>query len=295
MRNEVIFPKAERINAFPTDGTQNIQQGDKMPELPEVETIKRELEEIIIDKEINQVKVHLPRAFENKNNIDISGKIESISRIGKYLLINIKDKCTLIIHLRMTGKLIYLENGENLPQKHVSVILYFKENDCLIFRDIRTFGKIEVLPYKTELSTIKKIGLDALCEKFTFIYFSAICETKQIPIKNLLLDQTLIAGIGNIYAQEILFYAKISPERLANSLNKTELKRIYKYISIILNLAIQHNGTSISDFRRVDDKTGEFQNFLKVYGKKVCTACGRDLCKIKLGGRGTTYCSYCQR
>ena len=266
-----------------------------MPELPEVETIKRDLEEIIIGKEIKEIKIFLPRAFVNQSNQDIYGKIESISRIGKYLLIDIKNKSTLIIHLRMTGKLIYVENSENLPLKHVSVIFFFSGNDGLLFNDVRTFGKIEVIPYKTPLSTLKKIGIDALAKKFTFSYFSIICTAKKIPIKNLLLDQTKIAGIGNIYAQEILFYAKINPERKANTLSKSELKRIYKNIFIILNLAIKHNGTSISDFRRVDDKTGEFQNFLKVYGKKVCPECGGNLKKIKQGGRTTTYCACCQK
>ena len=266
-----------------------------MPELPEVETIKRELEGIIIGKEIEQIKIILSRSFVNHNDLDIYGKIENISRIGKYLQIDIKNKCTLIIHLRMTGKIIYLKSPEILPERHVSVIFYFKEKDCLLFIDIRTFGKIEVIPYKTSLSTLKKIGIDAISTKFTLLTFTKICENKRIPIKNLLLDQTKIAGIGNIYAQEILFYAKIAPDRFADSLNKRELKRIYKYISYILNLAIEHNGTSISDFRRVDDKTGEFQNFLKVYGKKFCPDCGNNLTKIKQAGRTTTYCAFCQK
>jgi formamidopyrimidine-DNA glycosylase len=268
-----------------------------MPELPEVETIKKDLETTTINKIIISHKIFLERSFYNENNIDINGKITKIRRIGKYLSIIIKDKCMLLIHLRMTGKLIFLNNKNDLlnqNQKHIKVIFYFDDDTLLLFHDVRTFGKIEVLPIKTDINKYKNIGIDALDEAFNEYYFREI-TVKNRTIKNLLLDQSLIAGIGNIYAQEILFAAQIDPTRRVNTLNKNENKKILKYTKQILKLAILHNGTSISDFRRVDDKTGEFQNFLKVYGKIICPKCKNKLCKIKQNTRTTTYCRNCQK
>ncbi|MCL2065265.1 MAG: DNA-formamidopyrimidine glycosylase [Candidatus Cloacimonetes bacterium] len=270
-----------------------------MPELPEVETIKRDLEKQVLGKEICDMRILLPRAFENLHNTDVKGIINQISRIGKYLIIKINNLSgidfLIVIHLRMTGKLIYHHSSKGFDEKHTRVVFLFNDGACLIFNDVRTFGKIEIVPINTRIESLKKIGIDALSEHFTFKLFYDICKSKKTPIKNLLLDQTLIAGIGNIYAQEILFLSKIMPTRPANSLKKKEIKDIYQNTKDILELAIQHNGTSISDFRRVDDKTGDFQNFLKVYGKKNCCICYADLIKIKQAGRSTTFCQSCQK
>ena len=278
-----------------------------MPELPEVETIRRDLEKQVLNKEIIGTRINLSRSLENPLGYDIKGIIYNISRFGKYLIIEImenssrsnntceKKQLSLVIHLRMTGKLIYNKISNGFDEKHVRVVFLFNGGDCLIFSDIRTFGKIEVFPFQIQLEKFKKIGIDALSEKFTLKFLNEACQSKKVPIKNFLLDQAFIAGIGNIYAQEILFEARVSPIRLTNTLNKKEIKQIYKYIKEILLLAITHNGTSISDFRRVDDKTGEFQNFLKVYGKSICCVCKNSLIKIKQSGRTTTYCGICQK
>ena len=278
-----------------------------MPELPEVETIKRDLVKQVLNKEIVEIKVNLLRAFENPHNLNTNGIISDISRIGKYLVLTIDTvlppphpspltthSYKLLIHLRMTGKLIYHKTSKGYDEKHVRVVIIFKDGDCLLFHDVRTFGKLEVIPFQASIESIKNLGVDAISDLFTLKYLAKICHSKKTPIKNLLLDQSLIAGIGNIYAQEILFATRISPTRISNTLNKKEIKKIYAFTKEILELAIKHNGTSISDFRRVDDKTGEFQNFLKVYGKKTCCICENDLIKIKQGGRSTTYCEICQ-
>jgi formamidopyrimidine-DNA glycosylase len=266
-----------------------------MPELPEVETIRSELQDTILNKTITDVNVLLSRSFENPHSLPPCGLVENITRHGKYLIIDIKKQCTLIIHLRMTGKLIVTNNTDILIHPHNRVIFHLNTNEYLIFSDVRTFGKVEVVPYKIQFSQIKNIGIDAMSAKFTKDYFIKVCQNKKMPIKSLLLDQTLIAGIGNIYAIEILFATKISPLRPANTLNNVELTNIYHEISKILTLAIKHNGTSISDFRRVDDKTGEFQDFLQIYGKDKCPICHNELTRIKQAGRGTRYCSTCQR
>ncbi len=271
-----------------------------MPELPEVETIKNELNEQVISKYITDIEILLNRTFINHTQFDISeltGKISSINRHGKYLIIKIEDKFQVLVHLRMTGKLIYCPCLQDNTTKtnHIRLIFHFKDEDCLLFDDVRTFGKIEVFPFETDIKTFKKIGIDALDTNFDFKELKSICQNKTTQIKILLLNQNLIAGIGNIYAQEILFDTKISPFKQAKSLTDKEIKKILTSTKKILSLAVKHNGTSISDFRRVDDKTGEFQNFLKVYGKISCPVCYTDILKVKQGGRSTNYCPKCQR
>ena len=257
-----------------------------MPELPEVETIKRDLSTIILNKHIKNIEVLNLKSFINNSNLLIQGKINNIERIGKFIIIHIKPNIKLVIHLRMTGKLIYHKNIE-FDRKHVRVIFYFDSNDCLIFHDVRKFGRIICTDGILTLNN----NNDALL--ITAEYLKNILHNKKQPIKTLLLDQSIISGIGNIYAQEILFAAKISPLRIAKSLTEKEILVLHEKINEILPLAILHNGTSISDFRRVDDKTGDFQNFLKVYGKSTCPDCKSDLIKIKQGGRTTRYCEKC--
>jgi formamidopyrimidine-DNA glycosylase len=267
-----------------------------MPELPEVETIKRDLDTAILHKTIIYIEIYKPRSFKNPQNLSISGNISSIRRHGKYLLIDIERQSTLLIHLRMTGKLIYQSSYTYSPiDKHISLIVRFNNADCLIFNDVRTFGGLEVIPYKARLIDIRNVGADALSTDFDGIYLYEKCKHKKMPIKNLLLDQSIVAGIGNIYAIEILFSARISPKRITCTLSKAEIQKIYKQTIKILKLAINHNGTSISDFRRVDDKSGEFQNFLQIYGKETCPICHSKLIKIKQCGRSSIYCGVCQK
>ena len=265
-----------------------------MPELPEVETIKLDLEKLILNKTITKTKVLLNKAFINPKKVDVHGKICNIDRIGKYLIIDIENQCSLIIHLRMTGKLTY-DKKYGVDPEYCRVIMFLDAKDALIFHDIRTLGMIEVVGYKKAKERLKKIGVDALSKDFAIDYLIDICSKRKVNIKTLLLDQFAISGIGNIYATEILFESKVSPLRVVNTLKPAEIKLIYQNINKILTLAIKHNGTTVSDYRRVDDKTGDFQNFLKIYGKETCPVCKKELVKIKIGGRGTRYCSVCQK
>ena len=264
-----------------------------MPELPEVETITRELKENILNKTIENIEVLNTKSFVNPDDIDINGEIETIDRIGKYIVISIKEKATIFIHLRMTGKLIMC-HGEETP-RYIRIVFTFTDKTTIYFQDIRKFGRIEVYPYKTQLTQIKKIGIDALDKKLHLHLFEKIITSKKQDIQSILLDQTLIAGIGNIYMQEILYDAKISPIKNANSLKTKEIEKIYKSTIKILKIACKYNGTTISDFRTIDNKTGQFQNLLKVYGKKTCSKCKQPLTKIKNKGRTTTYCQKCQK
>jgi formamidopyrimidine-DNA glycosylase len=269
-----------------------------MPELPEVETICRDLKKSVKSKEIVDIKVSLEKSFINPQGEKICGKISDIRRVGKYILIDIAPKYTLITHLRMTGKLVYQSPAiypTKKTEKHIRVVFCFSTGDSLYFHDVRTFGQIEVSPYHTDIYRLKNLGVDALEPAMSIDYFQKLCRGKKIPIKQLLLDQNIIAGIGNIYAQEILFSAGVSPLRIANTLCELEIQKTYKSTISILKLAIKYNGTSISDFRRVDDKTGKFQNFLKVYGKKICPICESELIIVRQGGRTGRYCRYCQK
>ncbi|MCK9328424.1 MAG: DNA-formamidopyrimidine glycosylase [Candidatus Cloacimonetes bacterium] len=270
-----------------------------MPELPEVETIRKELVKQIIGKYISDIHILLDRSFVNHTQYDISeliGNITQIDRYGKYLVMQVNQSFQILIHLRMTGKLIYcpFQQQNSFKTNHIRLIFNFQTGDCLLFDDVRTFGKVEIFSSDLDIKSYKNIGIDALDEDFNFNKLKAICMNKKTQIKVLLLNQNLIAGIGNIYAQEILFDAKVSPLIQVNQLTDKELKRIVVSTKKILSLAVKYNGTSISDFRRVDDKTGEFQDFLQVYGKITCPVCKSDILKIRQGGRSTNYCPKCQ-
>jgi len=193
----------------------------------------------------------------------------------------------------MTGKLIY----ERLPEKtssHERASFLFADNTKLIFDDTRAFGKIQIYKKDDEVESLKKLGVEPLTEEFDVNYLKNILKNRKSSIKNLLLNQTIIAGLGNIYTNEILYRARISPLKKGNKFSLKKLKTIVEKTKEVLKQAIKYNGTTISDYRSVEGKTGEFQNFLKVYGKEFCE-CGNQIKRIKQAGRSTYYCPFCQR
>ncbi len=263
-----------------------------MPELPEVQTIVDELNSQIIGKSITSI-------IENRNGTIISnnkefkfGKLNKINRRGKYIILKTSHS-NIVVHLRMTGKLIYEENLAE-SSSHSRAEILFLDKTKLIFDDVRTFGKIWILPNAEELSGIKNLGAEPLEKKFDKDYLKEKIQNRKVPIKSLMLEQNIIAGLGNIYVCEILFRAKIHPESFGKNLPETEIENIVRQTKIVLSEAIKHNGTTISDYRRVDGKTGEFQNFLKVYQKDFCE-CGNKISKIKIAGRSTYFCDECQK
>lgn len=265
-----------------------------MPELPEVETIRKELEHCITGLSIESMTQLYPGTLINKiPSNECLSQITSINRLGKFLDICLKNSNHIIIHLRMTGKLIF---SDTIPEvHHLRAYFTLSQNKYLLFDDVRTFGKIICCHSPTEIKTIANLGPEPLSKEFNFKYYKSKSQSRSVSIKVLLLDQNFVAGLGNIYVQEALFDAKINPQKKAGSLTDTEIKRLIRSVQKIINLALQHNGTTISDFRRVDDKTGEFQNFLKVYGKESCPKCGQKLSVIKQTGRTTRFCSNCQK
>ena len=266
-----------------------------MPELPEVQTIVNGLNKKIINKKIlslNETRKGTIQNFIGKNISEI-GVISSIKRRGKYIIMETSNNYKLIIHLRMTGKLIY-ERSPVKISSHERANLMFEDETKLIFNDVRAFGKIQIYEKDDKVESLEKLGLEPFSKDFNEKYLKKKFINRKSPIKNLLLNQRIISGLGNIYANEILYRARISPLKKGNKLSLKKLKTIVEQTKIVLKEAIKHNGTTISDYRSVENKTGEFQNLLKVYGKKTCE-CGTDILRIKQAGRSTYYCLVCQK
>ena len=285
-----------------------------MPELPEVEIIKQSLKKSILYKKINKVLIknrNLRFKIEkNLNKLLSKKKIIKVSRKSKYLIIYFEQNQFLIIHFGMSGTLHLVKknnynktnlsfyNSENLPKKHNHIIIFFK-NFKIIYNDPRRFGYLKYFKsYKKMNFFFSNIGLEPLDKNFNLNYLKKIIINKNKNIKNFLLDQNFVSGIGNIYASEILFLCKINPTKKASSLNQIDFKKVAFNSKKILSDAINYGGSSIRDFKNTSGKKGNFQKNFKVYqreGKK----CKRHTCKgiilrKIISNRSTFFCSSCQ-
>ncbi|HEX8964960.1 MAG TPA: bifunctional DNA-formamidopyrimidine glycosylase/DNA-(apurinic or apyrimidinic site) lyase [Patescibacteria group bacterium] len=281
-----------------------------MPELPEVETIRRGLEKYLVGKKIESVEIKLIKQFSgDKHNIE-NQKITKVDRFGKGLVIEFANNYCLAIHIKLTGQLVY--RGEDqpthldvsktrvgaLPNKWTHVIFHLNHNATLFYNDLRQFGwlkvtqkdKLKDLPFFKELGPefFKELTL----EKFTQI----LAKTKG-PIKPLLMDQKKMSGIGNIYANDALFLAKILPTRPANSLTSQEVSALFSAIEKVLTKGLENGGSSELTYVNALGEEGNYQNHTLVYGKekKKCPTCGGIIKKTMLAGRGTFFCSNCQK
>lgn len=273
-----------------------------MPELPEVETIRCGLMERILETRIEKVIIRWPGAVEDWEGHSFAETItglgfDSIERRGKYLLINLEGGWTVIAHMRMTGRLVY-HSQEREPEKHTHVVLKLSQGE-LHFSDTRKFGRLQLVKSgeRMNVPSIAKLGPEPLSEEFTAEELAKRLKPRKINIKTALLDQTLVAGIGNIYADEALFRARILPERPANSLQEEEVIKLHQAIQEVLAEGIAAKGTSFRDYQDATGEKGSFQKQLKVYsrGGEPCTCSNETLERIRLGGRTTVYCSKCQR
>lgn len=267
-----------------------------MPELPEVQTVLDGLREVIRDRDILELECFYPGTLRLAQNLPdplFPRRAETFRRRGKYLIIGLSGGLSLIIHLRMTGKLVYDPSpGETLPHERARIRL--DRDEAVHFIDIRTFGKLQLCRTEELSLFLPNLGVEPLEPGFTPEYLEKALARKSAPIKNALLDQSIVAGLGNIYVCEALYRAGISPLREARSLKKRELKAVVRESRMVLAEALAVGGTSISDYRRIDDKTGEFQNFLRVYQKKDCPK-GHPLEVVKQAGRSTWWCKVCQK
>ncbi len=264
-----------------------------MPELPEVETIVRGLRNTVVESNVVKLDEFRPGTVREFTSESVMGKIESVERRGKYILMHISTGAVIVVHLGMTGKLVFA--GEfPADATHVRAAFHLGSGKLLLFIDPRTFGFVSIHGKRDTIGRISDLGVEPLSKSFDKIYLHGVLSSRKAPVKNLLMNQKFIAGIGNIYACEALHRSGIHPARPGNSLSEREIEHLTDSIRTILEEAIEKNGTSISDFRSVEDKTGEFQDFLRVYMKKKCH-CGTPIERIKQAGRSSYFCPNCQK
>ncbi|MDD5289752.1 MAG: bifunctional DNA-formamidopyrimidine glycosylase/DNA-(apurinic or apyrimidinic site) lyase [Patescibacteria group bacterium] len=296
-----------------------------MPELPEVETIKLELNKVLRNKKIKAVVLNLPKQVHGDRKkflkVVVGAKIKAVGRRAKTLIITLKNKKYLIFHLKMTGQLIYQGNRgdqgdqgdqggklyggghpikqdlKNLPNKFSHVIFNFSDGSHLFFNDTRQFGWVKLVEEKELANMSAEYGPEPLEKNFTPEYFSDFLARRATAIKPLLMEQKFIAGLGNIYAAEACFCAGISPKRSANKIKPKEIKKLYNCIKKILKLAIAKKGTSADNYVDAFGRQGNMINYLKVYGRKgkKCFRCGALLHEIRQGSRATVFCGKCQK
>ncbi len=268
-----------------------------MPELPEVETVKEGLKKHLLGRKIIDAKVYYQGiiAYPNKEEFikNITNKtIEDIKRRGKYILFDL-DNCYLVSHLRMEGKYFIKDNLE--IGKHDHIAFKLDNNKYLIYNDTRKFGKMYLLKMDDDsFSPLSKLGLEPWDDNLNIEYLKDKLN-KNIPIKTLLLDQSVIVGIGNIYADEILFLSEINPHKKGAYLNNTDLENIISNTRVVLENAIKMGGTTIKSYSSVNGVHGLFQQKLLVHNQNVCKKCNSKIIKEKIGGRGTYYCPQCQK
>ena len=273
-----------------------------MPELPEVETVKESLKLKLIGKKIRSVNILWDNiiAYPSKEEftLEIGNKtITDIKRRGKFLMFDLDDYY-LLSHLRMEGKYFFKNNSDEI-NKHEHVIFDLGNNEELRYMDTRKFGKMYLIK-KEEIDNIgplKDLGLEPWDNNLTSDYLLNKYKNKKLPIKTILLDQSIIVGIGNIYADEILFLSRINPLKASNLITEKESNDIIKYTREVLEKAIKMGGSTIRTYSSVDGVHGLFQNELLVHGKDNgnCPVCNEKVDKIRVGGRGTYYCPKCQK
>ncbi len=273
-----------------------------MPEKPEVITVAKNLERELLNRKIVSCQVYwdniiaYPSVDEFREKI-VNQVIHSITTRGKFIVLELDDY-SLLIHLRMEGKFLFREKlSEVTKHEHVEMVL--DNGISWRYHDVRKFGKMYLLPKEDTylVKPLSDLGYEYNDTNLTKEYLYQKIHTKSLPIKTVLLDQSIITGIGNIYANEILFSSKINPQRKASSITKKECQSIIESTRIILDKAITLGGTTIRSFTSSEGVHGNFQNELMVHGKEKepCPKCGSSIIKIQLDGRGTYYCPKCQK
>jgi len=299
-----------------------------MPELPEVENLKIGLNKNISKQKIINVKINKPKIVSGRGNKrqELKEKTKSfiknlknesfvkVERKGKNLIFKLTNNKIIIAHLKLTGQFVYESKNKNkkisgghpiqiseslLPNKHSHIIFYLSKG-TLYYNDTRMFGYVLFYKNEKELKKEKhfdKLGLEPLNKDFTLKYFLSKLSQRKSKIKTLLLNQNIVVGIGNIYADESLFKAKILPYRIASSLKKEEVNRLHKAIKEIIKKAISLGGSSVINYRLIDNSKGNYAREHKVYGKKgeKCKVCNNFLKKTIINGRGTIFCNICQK
>jgi len=278
-----------------------------MPELPEVETIRRDLDKEVVGKRIKIVEVNGLRSIRRYKTKKpfisaLEGKkLTGIERKGKYLLFKLDDGSVLVIHLGMSGQLLRAKGPKDPAIKHTHVVLTFTQGGQLRYVDPRTFGELFVTSpdeLEHEVPELHHLGFDPLDDVMSWTAFGDRLTSKKTKLKTLLMDQKFIAGIGNIYADEILFNAGLRYDRSSETLTSQEVRRLYRAMIETLQEAIKHRGSSLADeqYKDLFGEVGDFQSQHKVYDREgePCRRCRSPIIRVKQGGRSTFLCEQCQ-
>jgi len=290
-----------------------------MPELPEVETIVKDLKKRVLERTFVDVWTDFPKMIKKPANFEQfkkeikRKKIEEIRRRGKNILIELSENKTLLIHQKLTGHLLMgkwqIINGKWQPEekgpleesvnRFIHLMFWLDSGEMLALSDLRKFAKVELWSSSEleEAEDFKSLGPEPLERNFTFEKFKDTLKNKKGKIKQVLMEQAVIAGIGNIYSDEILWQARIHPFKEISKLKERELKKIYRAIKEILPKAIELGGESISDFRRISGEPGYFDKERKVYRREgeKCSRCGTIIKRVKIAGRSAHFCPRCQK
>jgi len=287
-----------------------------MPELPEVEVVKRSLEKKIINLTIKKVTINTNKLRYSLSKKDfnkiINTKILSIKRRSKYLLINLQKNYTIVCHLGMTGKFFIIDRNKKFKtsfyyrlsskdDKHNHIIFKLSKKVILIYNDVRKFGFIKIIKTSSIISNkhISLLGPEPLSKKFNAVYFKRYIINKKKKLKDLMMDQKFVSGLGNIYANEILFLSKLNPKKNINKIENHHIKKILFFTKKILLQSIKKGGSSIKNFNSSDGKSGKFQQMFNVYaregGKCAQTNCKQLISRITISNRSTFICKRCQK
>jgi formamidopyrimidine-DNA glycosylase len=275
-----------------------------VPELPEVETVRTRLEPLLVGRRLERVEIHDPRLTRPFDPARVAAELEgerivAVDRRGKYLIVRFESGRVLLIHLRMTGNLLH-GSGASVPpvDPHQRAVVRLDDGSDVVYRDVRRFGTwLVVEPDELEPYLRDRVGHEPLVRSFTTKRLAEALAGRRTPVKSAILDQRRLAGVGNIYADEALWRARIHPQRPAGEVDLAELKALHGGIRAALKAGIERQGATLRDYRTPDGGSGAMQHEFKVYGREgePCDRCGTPIEKIRAAGRGTWYCPNCQR
>jgi formamidopyrimidine-DNA glycosylase len=276
-----------------------------MPELPEVETVRVRLEPVLVGRLLEHVEILDPRLTRPFDPAGVAAELQgervaAVDRRGKYLVVRFESGRVLLIHLRMTGNLLHgsLGNGLAVDDPHRRAVVRLDDESDVVYRDVRRFGTWLLLePDQLDPYLEPRVGLEPLARSFTTKQLARALAGRRAPVKAAILDQRRLAGVGNIYADEALWRARIHPQRPAGGLSFDEIKALHGGIRRALKAGIERQGATLRDYRAPDGSSGAMQHEFKVYGREgePCDRCGTPIEKIRAAGRGTWYCPSCQR
>ena len=273
-----------------------------MPELPEVETVRRRIAPVLEGRRFERVEITDARLTRPHDPVEVARELEGervakVDRRGKYLIVRFDSGRALLIHLRMTGSLRHASGGELREDPHQRAVVNLDDGSDVAYRDVRRFGTWLLLePSGVDTYIDTKVGREPLDDGYKAKHLAEKLEKRRAPVKAAILDQRTVAGVGNIYADEALWRARVHPLTPANELTPDEVKAVHKGIRASLQAGVRRQGSTLRDYKLPDGSSGSAQDRFKVYGRagQPCERCGTPIDKIRAGGRGTWYCPSCQ-